>query len=228
MRANHHGSQHSTSQYYVDTLDPDASAISCGNNTYGHPGQAVLDRLLGTGDVYLTNLCDVTRNYGAAVIVNGDIILQSTDGVNYTINGTAYVASDPSGSNPTPTATTPPTATPTAIPNDHVGDLDGSTSSAKGGKWNATITITVGDSNHSPIANATVSGVWSGGASGSDSCVTDANGQCAITTNNISRNSSSATFTVTDVTQVSYAYSSADNHDPDGDSNGTVITVNKP
>ncbi len=101
MRANHHGSGHSTNQYYVDTLNPDASAISCGSNTFGHPAQAVLDRLNGTGDVYVTNTCDQTRNYGAAVIVDGDIILQSTDGTNYTINGTAYVASDPGGSSGT-------------------------------------------------------------------------------------------------------------------------------
>ncbi len=95
LRANHHGSQHSTNQYYVDTLDPAASAISCGSNSFGHPGQAVLDRLLATGDVYVTNLCDVTRNYGSAVLVHGDIVLKSTNGVNYTINGTAYVATDP-------------------------------------------------------------------------------------------------------------------------------------
>jgi beta-lactamase superfamily II metal-dependent hydrolase len=237
LRANHHGSQHSTSQFYVDTLNPDASAISCGNNTYGHPGQGVLDRLLGTGDVYLTNLCDATRNYGAAVIVNGDILIQSSDGVNYTVNGTAYVASDPSV--PTPTATIPPTATPTAtplpptstptaLPSDHVGDLDGSTTPANGGKWNATITITVEDATHSPVVNATVSGAWSAGASGSGSCVTNGSGQCTITKNNISKNSSSATFTVTDVTHATYTYTSGDNHDPDGDSNGTAITVTKP
>lgn len=95
LRANHHGSSHSTSQFYVDTLNPDVSAISCGDNTFGHPGQGVLDRLLATGDVFLTNLCDPTRNYGAAVIANADIILRSTDGVNYTINGTPYAASDP-------------------------------------------------------------------------------------------------------------------------------------
>jgi beta-lactamase superfamily II metal-dependent hydrolase len=95
LRANHHGSGHSSSQAYVDTLNPAASAISCGNNDFGHPAQVVLDRLLATGNVYVTNLCDVTRNYGAAVIVDGDIILRSTNGTNYTVNGTAYTATDP-------------------------------------------------------------------------------------------------------------------------------------
>lgn len=95
MRANHHGSGHSSSQDYVDALNPAASAISCGDNDFGHPGQAVLDRLLGTGDVYLTNLCDETRDYGASVIVDGDIILRSSNGTDYTINGNNYTATDP-------------------------------------------------------------------------------------------------------------------------------------
>ncbi len=118
LRANHHGSGHSTSQLYADTLQPDASFISCGSNTFGHPGQTTLDRLLYWGAVYLTNLCDTTRNYGAAVIVNGDIVLKSTDGVNYTINGTPYTASNPATPTPTPTNTpTPaPTNTPTPTP----------------------------------------------------------------------------------------------------------------
>lgn len=114
MRANHHGSGHSTSQLYADTLQPHASFISCGDNTYGHPGQTTLDRLLAWGAVYLTNLCDVTRNYGASVIVNGDILLQSTDGVNYTINGTPFVATNPA--TPTPAATATATSTPTSLP----------------------------------------------------------------------------------------------------------------
>lgn len=95
LRANHHGSGHSTSQNYVDTLNPDASAISCGDNDFGHPAQNTLDRLLATGGVYLTNTCDVTRDYGASVIVDGDIILRSSDGEDYTINGDPYTASDP-------------------------------------------------------------------------------------------------------------------------------------
>ena len=95
LRANHHGSDHSSNQYYVDTLNPVVSAVSCGDNSFGHPSQRVLDALLATSDVYLTNLCDATRNYGAAVLVNSDVLIRSTDGLNYTADGNSYVAYDP-------------------------------------------------------------------------------------------------------------------------------------
>ncbi|MDJ0756228.1 MAG: lamin tail domain-containing protein [Ardenticatenaceae bacterium] len=97
MRANHHGSDHSTNQYYVDTLNPDVSAISCGANSYGHPSQRVLNALLGTGDVYLTNYCSPATNYAGAVLVEGDIIIRSADGSNYTVNGVNYVANPNNG-----------------------------------------------------------------------------------------------------------------------------------
>jgi hypothetical protein len=109
----------------------------------------------------------------------------------------------------------------------HSGDLDGS--SANSGKnWKATVVITMHDGNHAPVANATVSIQWSGGASGSSSPVTDANGRCTVISGNISKQSLSATLTITSVTHATLTYSAAANHDPDGDSNGTSITVNKP
>lgn len=111
----------------------------------------------------------------------------------------------------------------------HVGDLDGSSVSAnRGGKWNATVTITIHDAAESPVANAIVSGAWSNGANGSGSCNTDGNGQCGLVRSNINRNTSSVTFTVTDVTGGGLAYESNDNHDPDGDSDGTSIIVTAP
>jgi PKD repeat protein len=110
----------------------------------------------------------------------------------------------------------------------HVGDIDSSTSPSNGGKWNATLTFTVHDAGEGAVAGATVSGTWIAGASGSGSCTTDASGQCSFTLSNISRKSSSATFTVNSVTAAGYVYDSAANHDPDGDSNGTTITVTKP
>lgn len=99
LRANHHGSGHSTSPYYVTTLNPDVSLISCGTNSYGHPEQSTLDRLLATSVVYVTNLCDTARNYGTSVIVHGDIVVRSTNGTYYFVNGTSFTAT---GSTPPP------------------------------------------------------------------------------------------------------------------------------
>ena len=115
-----------------------------------------------------------------------------------------------------------------ADPTMHAGDLDANTSTGRGGKWNATVTITVYDDGEAPVAGATVNGSWSDGASGSGSCTTNASGQCTITKNDISRNSSSATFTVTSVTHASLTYAVDANHDPDGDSDGTAIVIAKP
>ena len=91
LRANHHGSEHSTNATYLDALDPSVILISCGRNNYGHPAEDVLKRSLQTGDVYLTNPCDA-RDYQDILVVDGDILLRSTDGINYTVNGNSYVA----------------------------------------------------------------------------------------------------------------------------------------
>jgi hypothetical protein len=109
----------------------------------------------------------------------------------------------------------------------HVGDLDG-TSTSQSGRWTAFVTITVHDSDHAPVANATVSGAWSSGASGTASCITNISGVCTVSKNNIRNNFTSVTFTVNNITHATLSYSAADNHDPDGGSNGTVIVVNKP
>lgn len=135
---------------------------------------------------------------------------------------------------PTPDPTSEPTPDPTAEPtpepgdNDiHVGDLDGATTNIGRNKWRAIVSVTVEDSNHNPVANATVDGSWSGGASGTGSCVTDANGRCDITSGNINNNQSSATFTVSSVSHGSLSYDAGANHDPDGDSNGTTIIISR-
>jgi VCBS repeat-containing protein len=103
----------------------------------------------------------------------------------------------------------------------HIGDLDGILSG--GGGWTAVVTATVHNGLHNAVAGATVTGTWGGDASGSGSCgsPTDASGQCTIT---IGMNGNkTVTFTVTNVTHSTLPYDPAANHDPDGDSNGTVI-----
>jgi len=99
---------------------------------------------------------------------------------------------------------------------------------AGGWIWQATVTIVVHDADHNLVTDATVSGTWSGGYSGSSECTTDGNGQCSVSSGNIWRWNDSTTFTVDNVTHATLTYQPADNHDPDGDSDGTTITVYGP
>lgn len=128
----------------------------------------------------------------------------------------------------TPTNTpVPPTATPGSGSTMHVGDLDGNGRNTFGvWRWVADVTITVHDSNENPVTNATVNGSWSTG--GTASCTTDGSGACTVTSETLRRRDASTTLTVNSVTHGSLSYQPANNHDPDGDSNGTSITVNRP
>jgi hypothetical protein len=138
------------------------------------------------------------------------------------------VATDSAGNNTTSTAVnvTVDNGTVTTM---HVGDLDGSGSWVWGNRlWQASVTITVHDANHNPVSDATVSGTWSNGASGSGECTTNSSGVCTISSGYIWRSNNSAEFTVDDATHASFVYEPASNHDPDGDSDGTSITIAKP
>jgi Beta-propeller repeat len=139
-----------------------------------------------------------------------------------------YAARLTEGGGPPPTATPLPTSTPVPPPPTtlHVGDLDGSASGSR--NWQVRVTVLVHDAGHSPVANVTVSGSWSKGYSGSDQCVTAADGTCTLMTGNIRRTVPSVTFSVKKLTKSGFTYTPAANHDPDGDSNGTSIVVSRP
>jgi beta-lactamase superfamily II metal-dependent hydrolase len=102
LSVNHHGSSHSTNQTYVDVLDPDVAIYSVGStNSYGHPDQGVLDRLYANGTVqYFTQIGDATRDYYDSIIVDGHVVIQVTDGINYTVDGDPYVATAPDSTGP--------------------------------------------------------------------------------------------------------------------------------
>jgi len=156
-----------------------------------------------------------------------------TSGVGPTATRTRTPTAGPTATRtrtPTPGPTATRTRTPTSVSTStimHIGDLDGAGTS-QGNRWTSTVTITVHDANHNPVANATVTGAWSSGATGTASCTTASNGQCTVTKSNLSRGRSSVTFTVNNVTRSNYNYASANNHDPDGGSNGTRIVVARP
>ena len=107
----------------------------------------------------------------------------------------------------------------------HVGDLDAA-STTQPGSWTAIVTVTIHDSSHSPVANAAASGSWSNGGAGS--CTTSGSGQCTVSQSGLPKRTGSVTFTVASVTHATLIYRAADNHDPEGDSNGTSITVSRP
>jgi hypothetical protein len=126
-------------------------------------------------------------------------------------------------------STTSTVTDPAALDNIHIGDLDGIAGSNRR-RWSATVEITVHDANHNPINGATVTGVWDPAGLASDECTTGelgGNGTCIMLYPSIPKKQSTVTFTVTSVTMAGKTYDAVANHDPDGDSNGITITVNR-
>jgi hypothetical protein len=111
-----------------------------------------------------------------------------------------------------------------------VADLDGVSTQVSGTEWRATVTIAVLDADQSPVDGADLFGTWSNGKS--MDCTTDSNGQCSLTSGKLKLTEVEAiTFSVDDVTHgevLVWFYDAAGNSDPEGDSDGTSITVSKP
>lgn len=206
----------------------------------------VLVKLDGNGSnvLYTVKVNSASYNQGHGVAVDGADDAYLTGAQNAPAD--LYVAKISDGSTaPTPTPTsTPqepaPTPTPTSTPEEpiatptasastmHVGDLDGTSAKARRNRWQATVTILVEDAEHNPLSGATVGGAWSGGYSGPAQCTTGTDGRCTVSSGTIHRKNSSITFRVEGVQHDTFTYDATANHDSDGDSNGTSITVLKP
>jgi hypothetical protein len=108
-----------------------------------------------------------------------------------------------------------------------VADLDGDGVAARGNKWRADVKVTVLNNLGAPVIASVVSGSWSVGANGSGSCTTEGDGTCTISKSGLKSNVPAVTFAITAITgTLTYVWS--DNTDPDGDSDGTTITVTAP
>lgn len=117
LRANHHGSAHSSSANYVNALDPQMTVISCGTNSYGHPGNRVLNTYRAiAADIYMmNNPCDTTDTTGAAIDYSGTfnhngtvhLATTGTNGSGYTVDydtgSRSYVTGAGAGTNGDPT-----------------------------------------------------------------------------------------------------------------------------
>ena len=112
----------------------------------------------------------------------------------------------------------------------HIGNLDARTSRS-GSQWSATVEITVHDADHNPLNGATVVGHWSVLGLNSNTCTTGdlgGNGTCIMLFPSLKKSVLSVNLTVVSVTMPGRTYDRTLNHDPDGDSNGTTIRVNRP
>jgi len=209
-----------TGETVAAVLEDSATAnhVVLGNDNFGGDGPS-------TGTIALG-----TVSGGFAAVNDGGTPSDPTDDtIDFTptanFNGSAtvqYTIEDSDGDQATATLTIPVTSVVTTTV--HIGDLDGSSAAAPRGRWDATVAFTVHDAGENPIAGATVDGAWSNGANGGGSCITDAGGQCSVQKQNLKGNVASVDFAVGSITGAG-TYDSPANHDPDGDSNGTAITI---
>jgi hypothetical protein len=113
-----------------------------------------------------------------------------------------------------------------SLPSVHIGDLDGGGTANKS-SWTASVTLMVHDDAHHPVSGATVSGSWSSSPGTLSSCVTTDSGTCAITASTVSNTIGSLTFNAVSVASGTTFYDASHNHDVDGGTNGTTVTVKR-
>lgn len=195
-----------------------------------------------SGAVYLGNVFDSTAGTGGWSLTGGtadrtnnveNVYVRSAEAGTWTIEIRGYNV--PNGPQPfalvvdnagalSESAPPPP---PAAVM--HVGDLD-ATRTKSGNGWKSTLTVKIESATHAALPSASVSlrVTGSAGYSATGSCTTGTAGTCSLSTGRVSGSNTTITWTVTGVTRSGYTYDSAANHDPESDSNGTSITVNKP
>jgi aqualysin 1 len=125
-------------------------------------------------------------------------------------NGTLYSA----WSNPA--SATPQTSITVRV----ASATSGSTSTRN--NWTATLAVVVTDMSNNAVPNATVTLSWSGGASGTSTGVTNANGQVTLSTSTLNKNVSYVDLSVTTITGTNLTY------DANANQVSFPLRVNKP
>jgi PKD repeat protein len=140
-------------------------------------------------------------------------------GGTYTITLTVADAVNQTSSSSQPVTVVAPPPPPV-----HVGDLDASSVNVRS-TWNAVAEVEVHTGSHVGVSSVFVSGVWDDGTAAS--CTTEWNGRCVFEKHGLPLRRSAVTLTITGATSASVVYKASDNHDADGDSNGTTVTIRR-
>ena len=108
----------------------------------------------------------------------------------------------------------------------HVGDLDRRSVNLTSTRWRARATIRVHNGDHGLLPGVVVRGRF--GPNGAVlTCTTAPGGACTLR-RDLKRSRARIVFVVLGLSKTSYVYAASSNHDPDGDSDGTRITVTRP
>lgn len=86
-------------------------------------------------------------------------------------------------------------------------DMAGSSAEKNKKFWDAIVIITASSGSFA-VEGVTVGGTWSGGVTGTASCITDLNGQCTIIERNLQTNVTALTFTLDNVLAEGFIYDS--------------------
>ena len=81
LSVNHHGSQHSSNENYVNTLKPQVALYNVGPNSFGHPTTPVVERFRSAGSIqYFTEKGNLELEGEDLIVVNGEIVIKTVDG----------------------------------------------------------------------------------------------------------------------------------------------------
>lgn len=111
-------------------------------------------------------------------------------------------------------------------PSISIADLDAFATQIVG-RWLAVVVVHVHDQNGNPVAGATVHAAWVSDVALPATCTTNENGRCMASISPF-RRVPEVTFQVLDVTHPGLVYDPGSNQDPDGDSDGTSLTIEQP
>jgi hypothetical protein len=210
----------------IDNNEPPSATLTgpAPGTTYGAPATVSLAADASDPDGFISRV-DFYRDgtlAGSDTTSPYELTLSDVAAGNYSLTARAV-------DNINATGDSAPVAITVVAPSLHIGDLDGGGAVVAKQTWRATVSVTVHSGAETLVSGALVTGTWSGAARGTATCTTSAAGSCSVSTGNINTKKGSSTgLSLTSVSHPSYLYQASANHDVDGGSNGSSISVQAP
>jgi serine protease AprX len=189
------------------------------------PNGSVIDESTCTADT----ACGVGRQETLATMptVEGTYTIKvyPWEGEPFNGRGGSFGVDLSAGSTVAPAPSPSPSPPPPPPPTIHVGDIDDTSAPYNSKQWTARARFEVHDGAEAVVAGVRVNVAWQNGKTAN--CTTNTNGRCSVS-RRVTVKKATFSVSVTGLVLSGYNYVSSDNHDPDGDSDGTSITLHRP